>query len=73
MKAYKISKGDPLIYEDFGIWTNENGLVDSRQSRILSRRRQNLRGHRLIAPTVFLQKGSENHTDLDDYRFVCQL
>lgn len=67
--AYKISKGDSMIYEDFGMWSSENGLIDLRVSRILSRRRRNLKGHRLIAPTVFIQKGSENHTDLDDYQF----
>lgn len=65
---YQIGNGDSLIYEEFGHWSYEKGLLDLRKSRILSRRRRNLKGHRLIAATVFLEKGSENYPDLDDYQ-----
>lgn len=68
--VYKIGRSEPFKYEDFGHWGYGDGLVDSRSSGILARRRRNLRGHRLRAATVFLEPGSENHTDLDDYQFV---
>lgn len=59
-----------MIYENFGHWNFQNGLVDNRTSCVLSRRRRDLKGYRFIAPTVFQISGSENHTDLDDYQFV---
>lgn len=59
-----------MIYENFGHWNFQNGLSDIRTTRVLSRRRRNLKGYRLIAPMVFTQNGSENHLDLDDYRLV---
>lgn len=59
-----------MIYENFGVWSSKDGLVDFRTSRVLSRRRRNLNGHRFIAPTVFQKNGSENHMDLDDYQSV---
>lgn len=68
--AYKIGKGDSLIYENFGHWNFQDGLHDFRPTRVLSRRRRDLRGYRLIAPMVFITNGSEEHKDLDDFRFV---
>lgn len=59
-----------MIFENFGRWNFQEGLHDSRTTRVLSRRRRNLKGYRLIAPTVFVTNGSEKHKDLDDYRFV---
>lgn len=58
------------MFENFGHWSFKDGLVDIRSTRILSRRRRDLMGHRLIAPTVFVQKDAEKHLDLDDYRLV---
>ncbi|XP_031617481.1 ionotropic receptor 75a-like [Contarinia nasturtii] len=66
-QVYKIGKETSLIYENFGTWNIEKGIVDLRVTRVLSRRRRNLNGYRLIAPMVFTKKGSENFTDLDDY------
>ncbi|XP_031617482.1 glutamate receptor 3-like [Contarinia nasturtii] len=65
-QVYKVAIGMPLIYEDFGLWTKKDGLIDLRTTRILSRRRRNLQGYQLKATTVFMNEGSENHTDLDD-------
>lgn len=67
-KVYKIARATPLLYEDFGLWKRDGGLVDSRTTRILSRRRRNLQGHQFKATTVFLEKGSEKYMDLDDYQ-----
>lgn len=64
--AYKIGRNWPLIYESFGVWTNDK-FIDLRETQILSRRRRNLQMYRLIAPVVFMTKGAENYTDLDDY------
>lgn len=58
-----------MIYEDFGVWSHDGGLVDLRITRILSRRRRNLQRHQLRAATVFMEKGSENNTDLDDFQY----
>lgn len=68
--VYQIERGDPFITEDFGHWSFEGGLVDLRASRVLARRRRNLQRHQFRAATVFIEPGSENHTDLDDYQFV---
>lgn len=68
--VYQIGRGESFIYEDFGYCTYENGLVDLRISRVLARRRRNLHGHRFRAATVFLEPGSENRTDLDNYQYV---
>lgn len=59
-----------MIYENFGYWSLQTGLVDIRTTRILSRRRKNLKGHLLKAPMVFPHANSEKHLDLDDYRLV---
>lgn len=68
--VYKIAQDASLIYEEYGYWSYGEGLIDLRTTPILSKRRQNLKKHQLIAATVFMEKGSENHTDLDDYQFV---
>lgn len=69
-KVYKIAKNSTLIYEEFGLWNPKDGLVDFRNDNILSRKRRNLQKHQLRAATVFMENGSENNTDLDDYQFV---
>lgn len=59
-----------MINENYGLWERNVGLIDLRTTAILSRRRRNLHQYQLIAPKVFLEKGSENYTDLDDYQSV---
>lgn len=71
--AYKIGREDPLIYEEFGSWSPKTGLIDLRTTPIVSKRRRDLRGHRLVVATVFMDKGSENHTDLDDYQYAIKI
>lgn len=66
--VYKIAAGNAFIFEQFGWWSFDDGLIDLRWTKTLSRRRNNLQGHKLKASTVFMIKGSENHTDLDDYQ-----
>lgn len=66
--VYRIGIKKPFIYEEFGVWSYENGLSDLRTLHILSRRRRNLHGHVLKATTVFMENGGENYTDLDDYQ-----
>lgn len=67
--AYKISKETPFIYEKFGLWNQQKGLIHARETRIVSRRRRNLQGHLFKAAAVYIYEGSENHVDLDDYKF----
>lgn len=72
--AYRLGMDKPLIFEHYGSWDISDGLHDGRDSRILSRRRRDLRGQELIAPVVFATPGAENFTDLDDYKYnVCCL
>ncbi|XP_055295194.1 uncharacterized protein LOC129564966 [Sitodiplosis mosellana] len=68
-QVYKIAKETPLLYEDFGIWNQKEGLIDLRTTRILSRRRRNLQGHQFKASAALPTEGSEIHTDLDDYQY----
>lgn len=58
------------IFEKYGFWSRPEGFTDLRKTEIISRRRRNLKGYRLIAPTVFLNEGSENHTDFNDLKCV---
>lgn len=70
VQAYKIGKDSTdLVHEPFGSKSAVE-FVDNRSSRILSRRRRDLRGQPLITSLVFMTDGSENHTDLDDYQYV---
>lgn len=68
ISAYKITKSHPIIYEQYGTWSPNHGVTDLRSTRILSRRRRDLKGHKLVAATVFMHNGHENYTDLDDYK-----
>lgn len=68
-EAYKIGKESSLIYEEFGRWSEATRLVDLRETRVLSKRRRDLQGHRFIASTVYIKEGQENLTDLDDYQY----
>lgn len=66
--VYKIqSRVEPIIFEPFGRWSPESGLVDHRSTRILSRRRRDLKGRPISISTVLTNNDSINH--LDDYRW----
>lgn len=68
--VYKISEEKSIIIEEFGSWNPDKGLSDKRETRIVSRRRRNLRHHQFKVADVYIYEGSENHLDLDDYKFV---
>lgn len=59
---------DALVVEEFGSWSHGNGLQDSRETRILARRRRNLMGMQLIASMVILHNDSLNH--LTDFKYI---
>lgn len=55
------------VYEEyFGTWNSKNGLVDRRTTRILSKRRRDLRGRSVSVAIVLMNNDSINH--LTDYR-----
>lgn len=63
--VYKIDQNQSFIHEKFGLWTVDNGLIDLRETRIISRRRRDLRGKALKATVVLLHKDSIHQlTDL---------
>lgn len=64
LAVYKIDKNEKqLIYEDFGYWSQFNGFVDQRTTKILARRRRNLRGKVLTASIVLRNNDSMNRMD----------
>lgn len=65
---YKVEPTSTEIhYEHFGMWNSENGLVDERKVKIISRRRKNLHGKQMTVSYVHLNKASRNHlTDFVD-------
>jgi hypothetical protein len=50
-----------IYYENYGSWTLQSGIIDERETKIISRRRQNLRGKTITSSFVELQKGSRKH------------
>jgi hypothetical protein len=54
-----------IHYENYGSWSIKSGIVDERESKIISRRRANLRGKLITSSYVLLDKNSKNH--LTDY------
>lgn len=57
-----------VIYEHFGVWSFENGLVDERSTRILSKRRLDLMRRKISVSMVLTHSDSLNH--LTDYRYL---
>jgi hypothetical protein len=56
-----------IHYENYGSWSSESGIIDERESKIISRRRGNLRGKLITSSYVHLDKNSKNHlTDFVD-------
>lgn len=54
-------------YENYGSWSLQSGIVDERATKIISRRRENLRGKLITTSYVALNKNSRNHlTDFVD-------
>lgn len=47
----------------FGYWNDSSGLIDSRETRILSRRRRNLNGKVLKSIAVVTNNDSIGHLD----------
>lgn len=60
---YKISKSTKLVYEPFGTWSENYGLVDLRTSPINSRRRKNLQGATIVSSLVITHNDSLNHLE----------
>jgi hypothetical protein len=54
-----------IHYEKYGSWSSEKGIIDERETKIISRRRGNLRGKLITSSYVHLDKKSQNH--LTDY------
>lgn len=66
---YKIDDNSVEIhYENYGMWSSsQSGIIDERSSKILLRRRANLRGKLITTSYVALNKNSRNHlTDFVD-------
>lgn len=56
-----------IHYENYGSWSIKSGIIDERESKIISRRRGNLRGKLITSSYVLLDRNSENHlTDFAD-------
>lgn len=56
-----------IHYENYGSWSVESGIVDERETKIISRRRENLRGKVLTSSYVHIDKKTKNHlTDFVD-------
>lgn len=67
-QLYRTEEGsDETHYENYGLWSEQSGIVDERSSKIISRRRANLRGKLITSSYVALNKNSRNHlTDFVD-------
>lgn len=59
--VYKVDEQSPFIHEIYGYWSIEQGLTDLRETRILSRRRQNLRGKVLKSTLVLTRNDTHKH------------
>lgn len=64
--VYKVDEHSPLIHEIYGYWSAERGLTDLRETRILSRRRRNLR-EKVLKSTLILTR-NDTHKYLDDLK-----
>lgn len=65
---YKIDEeSDEIYFETYGTWNSTSGIVDERSTKIISRRRENLRGKTITSSFVVLKNDSRNHlTDFAD-------
>lgn len=66
---YKIDdNSNEIHYENYGMWnSSQSSIIDERSSKILSRRRGDLRGKLITSSYVALNKNSRNHlTDFVD-------
>lgn len=64
---YKIDKQQlDFIQETFGYWNYDGGLTDLRESRILSRRRKDLRGK--VLKSIMVISKNETLEKLDDIK-----
>lgn len=60
-----MSSNSNLTFEEFGKWNEHDRLLDTRPSRIISRRRKDLQGTLLNTAVVIVNNDTLNH--LDDY------
>ena len=59
---YKIEfSSNEIIYENYGTWNNESGIKDERSSKIISKRRENLRGKQITTSYVILNPNTRYH------------
>lgn len=66
-KVYKVDQYQlDFIPETFGYWNNDAGLTDLRESRILSRRRKDLRGK--VLKSIMVVTKNETLEKLDDIK-----
>lgn len=56
--------------EMFGHWDDKMGLSDLRETRILSRRRRNLKGKVLKSTVILIKNESINELDTLKYVFI---
>lgn len=55
-----------IHYENYGLWSAQSGIIDERTTKVISRRRSDLKGKTITTSYVVLNPSSMNH--LDDYR-----
>lgn len=68
--VYKLDEEQTnFTRETFGYWSSENGLVDLRETRILSRRRRNLR-KKVLKSTLIVVNTNSSINHLDDLRYI---
>lgn len=65
---YKMeTNANEIHYENYGSWNPQSGIIDERETKIISRRRGNLHGKLITSSFVHLDKNSKNHlTDFVD-------
>lgn len=67
--VYKThANSSTAYYETFGRWNYDDGLIDERSTRILSKRRRDLKGRVVSVSMVLTNNDSMNH--LTDYRYL---
>lgn len=58
---YRIDKSWPTKIMHFGRWSLQAGLIDERNSSILSRARKDLNGREMKVPTVITHNDTLQH------------
>jgi hypothetical protein len=60
---YKIDKDNSgeIYYEHYGKWNRKQGFVDERVTKVIARRRGNIKGKLITASYVHLNRSSKDH------------